>query len=116
MTAAGLEKYQQWQVWRDRISRTQTATPFYLCFQLQSPEKSEEAWLLEFQVAAKHDPSARVALLDYWQLRPKHQQELIKQFGESFEQNLLLNLGYAARIFILNSGQDWKRISLPGCS
>jgi hypothetical protein len=36
-TAAKLEQYQQWQNWRDRIVRTQSDQPFYLCFQLQDP-------------------------------------------------------------------------------
>jgi SNF2 family DNA or RNA helicase len=98
-TAAGLKEYQQWQTWRDRITRTQTATSFYLCFQLQAPNKPEDAWLLEFQVAAKSDPSQRLALLDYWRLRPSRQQDLQQQFGNDFEQNLLLGLGYAARIY-----------------
>ena len=94
-----LEVYQQWQTWRDRIRRTQSATEFYLCFQLQAPDKPEEAWQLEFQIAAKNDPSSRLPLLEYWQTRPKQKEELQKQFGENFEQNLLLNLGYAARIY-----------------
>lgn len=98
-TAGGLEIYHQWRTWRDRIARTQTATPFYLCFQLQSPHNPQDPWLLEFQVSAKSDPSTRLALLDYWRMRPKQQKDLQKQFGEQFEQNLLLNLGYAARIY-----------------
>lgn len=98
-TASGLELYQQWQAWRDRISRIQTASPFYLCFQLQSPNKPEDAWLLEFQIAAKSDPSLKTPLLDYWRMRSTQQKELQKQFGKDFEQNLLLNLGYAARVY-----------------
>lgn len=98
-TAAGFELYQHWQIWRDRISRTQTETPFYLCFQLQSPNQPDNPWLLEFQVASKQDPSQRLALMDYWRMRPKQQQGLQKQLGVDFEQNLLLNLGYAARMY-----------------
>jgi SNF2 family DNA or RNA helicase len=97
--ASGLEQYQQWQQWRDRIRHTQTAIPFHLCFQLQAPDKPEESWQLQFLVAPKQDPSLRLALLDFWRLRPTQQQELQKQFGEGFDQHLLLNLGYAARIY-----------------
>ncbi|NJO66402.1 MAG: hypothetical protein HC832_02280 [Leptolyngbyaceae cyanobacterium RM1_405_57] len=50
-STATLEQYQQWQVWSDRLRRTQTATPFHLYFQLHSPEKTEEKWQLQFQVA-----------------------------------------------------------------
>jgi SNF2 family DNA or RNA helicase len=94
-----LEQYQQWQAWRDRIVRTQTDLPFHLCFQLQDPVKPEDAWELQFQVAPKSDPSLRVALLDYWRMRPQQQAKLVKQLGQDFEQHLLMNLGYAARIY-----------------
>ncbi|MBW4549861.1 MAG: DEAD/DEAH box helicase [Aphanocapsa sp. GSE-SYN-MK-11-07L] len=98
-TQTGWELYQQWQVWRDRISRSQTEAAFHLCFQLQEPAKSEESWQLEFQIASRQDPSLRLPLIDYWRMRPKQQKDLQKQFGQQFEQNLLLNLGYAARIY-----------------
>ena len=94
-----LEKYQQWQGWRDRISRSETAAPFHICFRLQEPAKPDDAWEIQFEVAPKHDPSLRVALLDFWRLRGRKQQELRKQFGDDFEQHLLMNLGYAARIY-----------------
>jgi len=97
--ATGLEQYQQWQQWRDRIRHTQTAMPFYLYFQLQEPTEEEASWHLQFLVAPKQDPSLRIALLDFWRLRPTQQQKLQQQFGEGFDQHLLLNLGYAARIY-----------------
>jgi SNF2 family DNA or RNA helicase len=98
-TAAKLEQYKQWQTWRDRIIRTQSDQPFYLCFQLQDPAKSEDAWQLQFQVAPKSDPSLRMSLEDYWRRRPHQQQQVQTQLGQDFEQHLLMNLGYAARIY-----------------
>jgi SNF2 family DNA or RNA helicase len=97
--AAAQTQYQQWQVWREKISRTQSATPFYLCFQLTSPETETEAWQLQFLVTPKQDPSLKLALIDYWRLSRNALKEVYKQFGSNFEQNLLLNLGYAARIY-----------------
>ena len=97
--AETLEWYQQWKTWRDRIHRSQAEMPFHLCFQLKSPDQLEEPWILEFQVAAKHDPSQRIALLDYWQMRSPQQKQFHKDFGKDFEQVLLMNLGYAARIY-----------------
>jgi len=94
-----LEQYKQWQAWRDRIVRTQTDQSFYLYFHLQDPPKPEDAWQLQFQVAPKHDPSLRVSLDDYWRMRPEQQEQVKTQLGGEFEQNLLLNLGYAARIY-----------------
>jgi SNF2 family DNA or RNA helicase len=96
---ARLELYHQWQTWRDRISRAQTDASFYLGFKLCEPFKAEDPWHLEFQVASRKDPSLQIALQDYWRLKSKQQKELNKQFGTDFEQHLLMNLGYAARIY-----------------
>ncbi len=35
------EQYQQWQTWRDRITRSQTAIPFHIYFHLQEPDRPE---------------------------------------------------------------------------
>jgi SNF2 family DNA or RNA helicase len=94
-----LEQFKQWQAWRDRIVRTQTDQPFYLYFHLQDPVQPEEPWQLQFQVAPKHDPSLKVSLEDYWRMGSKQQKQVKAQLGGEFEQNLLLNLGYAARIY-----------------
>jgi len=99
VTEDKLEQYKQWQTWRDRIIRTQTEQPFYLCFQLQDPVKPEDPWQLQLLVAPKSDPSLQVALLDYWRMRPKQKQQVQNQMGQDFEQHLLTNLGYAARIY-----------------
>ncbi|MDB9526462.1 DEAD/DEAH box helicase [Oscillatoria sp. CS-180] len=96
---SSLENYQRWQAWRDRISRSETAAPFHIAFKLEEPAKPEDAWQILFYVAPKHDPSLQIALLDFWRLRGSKQQELQKQFGDEFEQHLLMNLGYAARIY-----------------
>ncbi|WP_346293332.1 DEAD/DEAH box helicase [Sphaerothrix gracilis] len=98
-TPTALEQYQQWQAWRDRIRRSQTAAPFHVCFQLQEPPKPEDPWQIQFQVAPKDDPSLRISLLDFWRLQGDRQQQMEQHFGENFEQHLLMNLGYAARIY-----------------
>ncbi|MEL6321061.1 MAG: DEAD/DEAH box helicase, partial [Cyanobacteria bacterium J06626_14] len=41
----------------------------------------------------------RLSLDDYWRMRPKEQKQVKQQLGDNFEQNLLLNLGYAARMY-----------------
>ncbi len=95
------EQYQQWQTWRDRITRSQTAIPFHIYFHLQEPDAPEGSWHIQFEVAPKADPSLRLPLTDMWRLRGKPAKELRKQLGDSFEQHLLMNLGYAARIYPL---------------
>ncbi|MGF1568504.1 MAG: DEAD/DEAH box helicase [Nodosilinea sp.] len=94
-----LEQYTQWQSWRDRIVRSHTDPPFYLYFHLHDPVNSEAAWQLEFQVAPRHDPSLRVPLADYWRMGATVQSQTKAQMGPEFEKNLLMALGYAARIY-----------------
>jgi SNF2 family DNA or RNA helicase len=98
-THYSLEQYQQWQAWRNRIAQSQTNTQFSLCFQLQAPESQQDPWSLEFQVASRQDPSSRMPLSDYWNARSTKRKTLLKQFGQNFEQQLLMQLGYAARIY-----------------
>ncbi|MEM9089970.1 MAG: DEAD/DEAH box helicase, partial [Cyanobacteria bacterium P01_F01_bin.53] len=99
LPGTGLETYQQWQVWRDRITRTQSTVPFYFCFHLESPAEPDAFWQLNFKVAPKEHPSLRISLEDYWQLEPHQQMALKLQLGENFEKDLLLTLGDAARIY-----------------
>jgi hypothetical protein len=40
-----------------------------------------------------------LALADYWQMNKKAKANLQKPYGENSETNLLLSLGYAARIY-----------------
>ena len=98
-TSTELSLYKQWRPWRDRVARTQSSVPFYLCFQLQSPTNPEDDWEIAFKVAPKQHPSLRISLADYWRLRPHQQMALKLQLGESFEQELLFALGDAARIY-----------------
>ena len=95
----GLEQYQQWQTWRDRIVRTQTDQPFHLYFHLLDPVNSDDPWQLQFEVAPKNDPSLKLSLDDYWRMGKPQQKKLKSRLGSDFEQTLLLNLGYASRIY-----------------
>jgi SNF2 family DNA or RNA helicase len=97
-----LAEYKQWYAWKEKIARTQTATPFDLCFQLQeAPAARVEDWKIDFLVAAKQDPSLKLSLADYWGMNPRAKKAWSKHFGADFEANLLLNLGYAARMYPL---------------
>ena len=95
----GRESYQQWQTWRDRIVRTQTDQSFYLYFHLLDPVNPGDPWQLTFEVAPKDDPSLRLSLADYWRKGTSQQKKLKRRLGQDFEQALLLNLGYASRIY-----------------
>ncbi len=97
---ASLETYQQWQTWQEKIITGSNNNDFNLCFRLQeASDKNTDKWYLEFLVASKKDPSLKLSLEDYWDLNKKNKQLVTEQFGKEFEKNLLLNLGYAARIY-----------------
>jgi hypothetical protein len=71
-----------------------------ICFQLHSPPSDAiDNWQIQFLVASKQDPSLKLALADYWTMSQKTKTGVHKQFGKGFETNLLLNLGYAARMY-----------------
>jgi SNF2 family DNA or RNA helicase len=98
-TTDRLEQYKQWQTWRDRILRTQTDTPFYICFRLSDPPTPDEDWEIQFQIAPKSDPSLQIDLFAYWHMNAKEQKKLQPHLGDNFERDLLLGLGHAARIY-----------------
>ncbi len=92
--------YKQWQTWKQKLLVAQNNSAFQLCFQLQeAPTQTPDRWYLKFLVAAKQDPSLKLELDDYWHLNSKTKQNIHQQFGKEFEKDLLLNLGYAARIY-----------------
>ncbi|WP_353933042.1 DEAD/DEAH box helicase [Okeanomitos corallinicola TIOX110] len=95
-----LAEYHQWQTWKSKITRSQSELPFYLCFQLNSPAADQiDNWEMQFLVSSKQDPSLKLALADYWSMSSKTKTGVQKQYGSNFETNLLLNLGYAARMY-----------------
>lgn len=99
-TNTALVDYQQWLVWKTKITRTQADSPFHLCFQLHSPDNEQiDNWQIQFLVASKQDPSLKLALADYWTMNQFTKTGVHKDFGKDFETNLLLNLGYAARMY-----------------
>ncbi|BAZ38480.1 putative helicase [Calothrix sp. NIES-4101] len=118
-----LTEYQQWLAWKSKITRSQNNSSFHLCFQLQSPPaEAIDNWQIQFLVASKQDPSLKLALADYWNLKlanadlesvsnqsnnrknkkspsPNSNSQLPNFIDRDFETNLLLNLGYAARMY-----------------
>lgn len=94
------EEYQQWLVWKNKITRTTADSSFHLCFQLDSATADFiDNWQMHFLVSSKKDPSLKLFLADYWTQSAKAKTNIHKDFGKDFEKNLLLNLGYAARMY-----------------
>jgi hypothetical protein len=97
---ADLKFFRSWLDWRHKLAGGQKTLGFQLGLQLhEAGELEPDLWRLEFIVSARHDPSLIVALEDYWEMPDQAQQALQRNFGEDFEQNLLLQLGQAARIY-----------------
>ncbi len=95
-----LQDYKHWLAWRDNFTRVQAEAGFTLCFRLEEASATDiDNWHLHFLVASRHDPSLKLNLDDYWYLDSQARGEVIKHFGQDFEKNLLLSLGYAARIY-----------------
>jgi SNF2 family DNA or RNA helicase len=98
--AAALEDYKYWLAWRANFTNANTGTGFTLCFRLEEASfVTTDSWHLHFLVAARHDPSLKLSLDEYWYLSPMERMEATRYFGADFEKNLLLALGYAARIY-----------------
>jgi SNF2 family DNA or RNA helicase len=96
---AHLEEYQQWLAWKQKITTVYNSN-FHLCFQLHAAEPENiDNWQIQFLVADKKDPSLKLALGDYWLMNSKTKAGVQQQFGKDFETNLLLNLGYAAKMY-----------------
>ncbi|NEO55522.1 MAG: DEAD/DEAH box helicase [Okeania sp. SIO3B5] len=99
---AALTEYQKWQSWKQKLVGAQDDSDFHLCFQLEeASEKSPDDWYLKFIVSLKKDPSLKLELEEYWSQNQRKKTATKKQFGKDFEKDLLLNLGYAARIYPL---------------
>ncbi|MEQ8536278.1 MAG: DEAD/DEAH box helicase [Coleofasciculus sp. D1-CHI-01] len=97
---SALDLYKQWSSWKQQIRGGSDTSNFHLCFQLENPaEESQNSWEIQFIVASKKDPSLKLAVADYWTLTKKKKATVYQQFGQEFEKTLLLNLGYAARIY-----------------
>lgn len=98
--ADALEEYKYWLTWRTNLTQAHTDAGFTLYFRLEeAPPTDIDNWQLLFLVAAKQDPSLRLELSEYWSLDPSTRLEAASPFGQDFEKNLLLALGYAARIY-----------------
>jgi SNF2 family DNA or RNA helicase len=97
-TPAALERYRQWQHWRQAVA-AKYSDGFQLCFQLLEGTDENSPWQLRFLATSRQDPSLRLNLDEYWHLNARAKKELLKSFGEDFEQQLMRNLGYAARIY-----------------
>lgn len=94
--------WKDWKSWKNNLDYDQFGAPFYVCFRLNEPDKGDDAiWTIEVLLQAKSDPSFMVALNDYWEAKEKNLTLYTNLLGTAVERTLLLQLGYACRIYTL---------------
>jgi SNF2 family DNA or RNA helicase len=97
---SALAEYKLWHSWQQKLLSAHANATFHLGFQLQEANADEvDNWLIYFFAISKLDPSLKLMLHDYWSLAQKAKKSMQGHFGKNFEQVLLLNLGYAARMY-----------------
>jgi len=98
-TPKALAEYQQWYLWKEKLAAHQNEAQFDLCFQLQAAANERDDWQVRFLAISKQDSSLKLFLNDYWHFNQANKKDTFKYFGKDFEKYLLLNLGYAARMY-----------------
>ena len=97
---AALTEYKLWHSWQQKLLDAHANATFHLGFQLQEAKADRsDDWILDFLAISKQDPSFKLVLKDYWTSTQKAKKVTQTHFGKNFEQILLLNLGYAARMY-----------------
>ncbi|MCZ6679915.1 MAG: DEAD/DEAH box helicase [Candidatus Poribacteria bacterium] len=98
-TQHALENYKQWALWKASVAGHQSAMSLTLYFQLEEAESADDDWRMHFMIGSKTDPSLRLALGDYWRSSKTKRKQARATFGDDLEKQVLLHLGYAARMY-----------------
>nr|WP_112351378.1 DEAD/DEAH box helicase [Shewanella benthica]SQH74553.1 conserved protein of unknown function [Shewanella benthica] len=92
--------FKAWKLWQNNLVYDQFGADFTLCFKLlEASDQHEGDWGLELLLQSKRDPSFMVNLTQYRQDKAAKQQLFAELLGTSVERTLLLQLGYASRIY-----------------
>ena len=97
-SSAALQRYQQWQGWRQALTMTH-GQGFQLCLQLLEGASQHALWTIRFLAVSQQDLSLKLDLGDYWLMDARTKKNLQASFGPDFEQHLMQQLGYAARMY-----------------
>jgi len=66
---------------------------------LEADPKNVDQWRLVFFLSSHQDPSLKLDLADFWAHRKHFYKMLQSQFGDTIEQQILINLAQAAGIY-----------------
>ncbi|MEH6446848.1 MAG: SNF2 helicase-associated domain-containing protein, partial [Oceanospirillaceae bacterium] len=90
------------QLWQNSLHADQFGNAFVICFKLlEASAENSNDWGLELLLQSKVDPSFMVNLAKYWQTKSQQTQLHLKMFGSDIERTILLQLGYACRVYPL---------------
>lgn len=94
------DEFKHWQHWQQKLLGTDAQSALHLGLQLLEADADHvDQWRLVFFLSSHKDPSLKVDLSDYWADKSHFHKMLSPQFGPAIDQQLLVNLAQAARIY-----------------
>jgi len=93
-------EFQQWFQWQQKFLAKHQQSALQLGFQLyEADAETVDNWQLSFLLCSHKDPSFKLDVADFWDDADSYDALIRSQFGDGIEQQLLVNLAYAARIY-----------------
>ncbi|MCX7103036.1 MAG: DEAD/DEAH box helicase, partial [Methylobacter sp.] len=94
------EEFKQWFQWQQKLLGSEQHSSLQLGLQLlEASAEQVDAWRLVFFLSSHQDASLKLDLDDFWDDNAHFHQALQQQFGNNIEQQLLIQLAQAARIY-----------------
>ena len=94
------EEFLQWHQWQQKFLQSHQQSALQLGFQLNEADAEHiDNWQLSFLLCSHKDPSFKLDLANYWLDSDSYRELISRQFENSIEQQLLVNLAHAARIY-----------------
>ncbi|SJM90166.1 DEAD/DEAH box helicase [Crenothrix polyspora] len=94
------DEFKYWFQWQQKLLGGEQHSSLQLGLQLlEASAEQVDEWRLVFFLSSHQDPSLKLDLDDYWDEKNHFNKALQKQFGNNIEQQLLIQLALAARIY-----------------
>lgn len=94
------DEFTAWQQWQQKLLGTPSHNTLQLGLQLlEADAEHVDQWGLVFFLSLQQDPSLKIDLADFWAHKSHFYQFLQQASGATLEQQILVNLAQAARIY-----------------
>ncbi len=94
------DEFIAWRQWQQKLLGTPSHNALQLGLQLlEAPAERVDQWRLAFFLSSQQDPSLKIDLADFWAQKSHFCQLLQQASGATVEQQILVNLAQAARIY-----------------